>query len=94
MMTRLAKAIAAIVHSLAGFRRGLNGGSCAKLLVSDTKGGVTAAVGGAVGAAGAALLSSGFAEGADGAVPAADAPPGADGVVGAAAWAGSGGAGS
>ncbi|WP_243457352.1 hypothetical protein [Parasphingorhabdus cellanae] len=40
-----------MVHNLAGLRRGLNGGSWAKLLVSDTKGGVAAAVGGGAGAA-------------------------------------------
>ena len=49
MMTRLAKAMAAIVHSFAGLRRGLNGGSCAKLLVSAAKGGTIGAVGGAAG---------------------------------------------
>ena len=34
-----AKAIAAMVHNFAGLRRGLNGGSWAKLLSCDTKGG-------------------------------------------------------
>lgn len=48
-----------MVHNLAGLRRGLKGGSCAKLLLSDTKGGVTDAVGGAVDAADDTLVASG-----------------------------------
>ena len=90
-MIRLAKAIAAMVHSFAGFRRGLNGGSWAKLLVSDTKGGVTAD---ADAAGGAAAIAAPSGSGSDRFVGGADGASGVGCPACSAVLAGSGGAGS